>query len=144
MKNMAQPTLQRILETALYVDELERSIHFYKEVMGLEPLHYHPMDRLCAFSVGGTSILLIFQRNSTTEPLETSGGIIPSHNGFGPLHMAFAIKQEDFPAWKKKLVEHGVEILSHVKWPRGGASLYFRDPDQHLIELATPGLWSIY
>ncbi len=27
---------------------------------------------------------------------------------------------------------------------RRGASAYFRDPDRHLIELATPGVWSIY
>jgi catechol 2,3-dioxygenase-like lactoylglutathione lyase family enzyme len=31
-----------------------------------------------------------------------------------------------------------------MEWPRGGTSLYFRDPDGHLVELATPGLWSIY
>jgi catechol 2,3-dioxygenase-like lactoylglutathione lyase family enzyme len=31
-----------------------------------------------------------------------------------------------------------------MAWPRGGTSLYFRDPDGHLVELATPGLWSIY
>jgi len=27
---------------------------------------------------------------------------------------------------------------------RGGHSIYFRDPDGHLLELATPGLWAIY
>ena len=31
-----------------------------------------------------------------------------------------------------------------MKWPRGGESLYFRDPDGHLVELATPGLWANY
>ena len=142
MKDNSKPTLQRVLETALYVDDMERSIRFYQDVMRLEPIHHIP--RLCAFSVGGNSVLLIFQRNSTLEPFETSGGIIPSHNGYGPLHMAFAITHEDLSAWEKRLMEHGVEILSQVKWPRGGVSLYFHDPDQHVIELATPGLWSIY
>jgi catechol 2,3-dioxygenase-like lactoylglutathione lyase family enzyme len=37
-----------------------------------------------------------------------------------------------------------VSIEGEMKWPRGGTSLYFRDPDGHLVELATPGLWSIY
>ncbi|MEP7038442.1 MAG: glyoxalase, partial [Acidobacteriota bacterium] len=35
-------------------------------------------------------------------------------------------------------------IESKVKWERGGTSIYFRDPDKHLLELATPGLWTIY
>jgi hypothetical protein len=26
----------------------------------------------------------------------------------------------------------------------GGASLYSRDPDGHLLELITPGCWAIY
>lgn len=142
MKDSKIPKLQRILETALYVDDMERSIHFYQHVMQLKPIHQIP--RLCAFSVNEQSVLLIFERGSTLEPYETTGGVIPSHNGYGSLHMAFAILDEDLLAWEKRLMEHGVAILSKVNWPRGGTSLYFRDPDEHLIELATPGLWSIY
>ncbi len=31
-----------------------------------------------------------------------------------------------------------------LTWPGGARSLYFRDPDAHLVELITPGFWSIY
>jgi len=61
-----------------------------------------------------------------------------------PRHLAFSISAEDLPAWEKLLAEKGVAIESRVCWPRGGTSLYFRDPDNHLVELATPGVWSIY
>jgi hypothetical protein len=31
-----------------------------------------------------------------------------------------------------------------VVWPEGSTSIYFRDPDGHLLELVTPGLWPNY
>ena len=33
---------------------------------------------------------------------------------------------------------------ARTSWSRGGRSIYFRDPDGHLLELATPGLWAVY
>jgi catechol 2,3-dioxygenase-like lactoylglutathione lyase family enzyme len=72
------------------------------------------------------------------------GGIIPGHDGGGRLHVAFAVAAADLPAWREHLAAHGVAVESTVTWPRGGQSQYFRDPDGHLIELATPGIWSIY
>ena len=64
--------------------------------------------------------------------------------GSGPLHLAFSISAEDLPAWERLLVERGIAIETRIQWPRGGRSVYFRDPDNHSVELATPGLWSIY
>jgi catechol 2,3-dioxygenase-like lactoylglutathione lyase family enzyme len=37
-----------------------------------------------------------------------------------------------------------VAIESRMEWPRGGKSIYFRDPDGHLLEVLTPGVWAIY
>ena len=66
------------------------------------------------------------------------------HDGYGELHLAFAIPVEELAAWEARLMEHGVGIEQRRSWDRGGVSLYFRDPDRHLIELATPGVWTVY
>ena len=72
------------------------------------------------------------------------GGVIPPHGGSGPLHFAFAIREQDFAAWQQRLTEAGIAIESCVQWDLGGQSLYFRDLDNHLVELATPGTWPNY
>lgn len=71
-------------------------------------------------------------------------GTLPPHDGAGPLHMAFAITADELAAWDAHLRAHGIEIEGRMVWERGGASLYFRDPDGHMLEVATPGLWRIY
>ena len=46
--------------------------------------------------------------------------------------------------WERRLEAYRVEIEGRTDWSRGGHSIYFRDPDGHLLELATPGLWTVY
>jgi len=70
--------------------------------------------------------------------------VIPPHDGTGQNHFAFAIPAAELPAWEKQLVEHRVAVEGRVTWPRGGTSIYFRDPDGNLGEFATPGMWSVY
>ena len=140
---MAEPQLKpKVLETALYVDDLARAGRFYGETLGLEPMTQD--SRMWALDCGPASVLLLFKRGGTPEPIRRPGGTIPPHDGAGPLHLAFAIGAEDLPGWEARLAAKGVEIEARMKWPRGGESLYFRDPDHHLVELATPGLWSNY
>ncbi len=70
--------------------------------------------------------------------------MIPPHGTSGASHVGFAVSKEACPEREARLRERGVTIESTVTWPLGGARVYFRDPDGHLIELLTPGTWSIY
>ena len=136
------PTLNGVLETGLYVDDLEKARAFYEGVMGLQAMFMD--DRLAAYPVGPNSVLLLFQKGLSEQPIETPGGTIPSHGGSGRLHYAFAISADQLEAWLAKLAEHGIAVESTVSWRKGARSIYFRDPDGHLVELVTPGLWANY
>ena len=136
------PTLDGVLETALYVDDLDRARRFYEHVMALPRLFAD--DRLCAYDVARRSVLLIFRRGASLQTAHLPGGTIPPHDGSGPLHIAFAISADALPQWEEHLGRHAIAIEGRTDWPRGGRSIYFRDPDGHLLELATPGLWATY
>lgn len=135
------PALKRILETALYVDDLSAACAFYEDIMGLAQITRD--ERLGSFDVAGRSILLLFTRGGTKDGAEADGGNdIPPHDGSGPQHLAFEIDRNVLDEWERHLVKRGVDILSKTEWMRGGRSIYFRDPAGHLIELAgTPGTW---
>jgi catechol 2,3-dioxygenase-like lactoylglutathione lyase family enzyme len=136
------PKVIRILETCLHVKDVERSARFYETLFGFPRMDSN--ERYCAFDVGSGSVFLLFLEGGTTEPVHIAGGVIPPHGGSGDLHLAFSIRAEDLASWEKHLAKEGVTIESRVHWDRGGDSLYFRDPDHHLVELATPGIWPSY
>jgi len=137
------PSIRRVAETALYVDDLARAAAFYRDVLGLVPLNLDG-GRLVALDAGGATVLLLFRRGLTAEGLRFEGGWIPPHDGQGPAHVAFAVDSAELPAWLERLGMHGVAIESRVRWARGGESVYVRDPDGHSVELVTPGTWATY
>ena len=136
------PKLDRVIETCLYVDNLDRAAGFYEQVLGLKVLTQD--ERFRAYDVGGQSVLLLFRRGATLKTVHMPGGTIPLHDGNGPLHIAFAITAEALGEWEERLRHQGVTIEGRTEWSRGGHSIYFRDPDGHMLELATPGLWATY
>lgn len=133
------PKTRGILETALYCADLGRSHRFYADVVGLSAMLVTP--RLVAMDAGARGVLLLFQAGTTSEDLPEAGGVIPGHEGSGRLHMAFAIDDADYEPWKAHLAARGLALAGEVSWPRGGRSLYVRDPDGHAVEFCTPGLW---
>jgi catechol 2,3-dioxygenase-like lactoylglutathione lyase family enzyme len=136
------PKVTGIIETALHVEDVERSMAFYDRLFAFPKMAFDA--RFCAYDVAGCSVFLLFKCGGTLEPLEVPGatGLIPPHDGGGHMHMAFAVPAVD--GWPARLAECGVVVESTVKWGSGGTSIYFRDPDGHSIELATPGIWPIY
>ena len=136
------PTIARVLETALYVDDLGRAVAFYRDILGLGVLDTGA--RFAAIDAGHATILLLFRRGATTEGTRMPSGWIPPHDAHGPAHVAFAVDADQIAAWEEYLLLNGVMIESRVHWQAGGHSICFRDPDGHSVELATPGTWATY
>ncbi len=136
---MTAPKVNRVLETSLYVADLDASQAFYERVFGFEAmLRDH---RMCALAVPGRQALLLFKLGGSVRPSETPYGTIPPHDGHGRQHLCFSIDRGALDAWEAHLERLGVAIESRLEWATGGSSLYFRDPDDHSIEVGTPGLW---
>ncbi|RXF73923.1 glyoxalase [Hansschlegelia zhihuaiae] len=136
------PKVRGILESALYVENLARSAAFYDRVFDFP--HLFGNDALIALDVAGAGVLLLFRRGGSAKAQEMPGGVIPAHDGEGKLHAAFAIAADDLPVWEKRLDQLGIAVESRMSWPLGGTSVYFRDPDGHLLELVTPKVWPTY
>ena len=130
------PKTQGILESSLYVDDVNRSARFYEKIFGFQVISDFS-GRGCAIEAGTRQVLLLF-------PAGGSRAMPTPHDGDGELHLAFAIRIEELAAWEDWLAENGIAVEEKRTWDLGGHSIYFRDPDRHLIEIATPGVWPIY
>jgi catechol 2,3-dioxygenase-like lactoylglutathione lyase family enzyme len=130
------PKTTGILESSLYVTDAPRSARFYEKIFGFHTISDFG-QRGCAMKAGERHVLLLFTKGGSRD-------ITSPHDGDGELHIAFAIDAADLSAWEAWLAENGIAIEEKRVWDRGGCSLYFRDPDRHLLEVVTPGVWSIY
>jgi catechol 2,3-dioxygenase-like lactoylglutathione lyase family enzyme len=68
---------------------------------------------------------------------------VPSHGARGPGHVCFRIGEDVLPSWREKLVRAGISIEAEIDWPRGGASVYVRDPAGNSVELAPARIWGL-
>jgi catechol-2,3-dioxygenase len=128
----SRPQVNGILETSLYVEYPTRSVEFYRRVFGFELIDAD-QTRLCAMRAGDRSVLLLFKKGATADT-----------NATGAIHVAFGISRSELPAWEAWLSQQGITIEQRKTWKYGGEALYFRDPDGHLLEVVTPGVWSIF
>jgi catechol 2,3-dioxygenase-like lactoylglutathione lyase family enzyme len=130
------PKSDGFLESSLYVKDISASARFYATVFGFHVISDFG-ERGCAMQAGERQVLLLFKKGGSL-------GIPSPHDGDGELHIAFAISASELPRWEAWLEENGIAIEEKRMWDLGGQSIYFRDPDRHLLEIASPGVWSIY
>lgn len=130
-----------ILETALYVDDLDAAEAFYGELLGLERV-LRAGDRHVFYRCG-PGILLIFNRAETLKPPPDDALPVPPHGTTGPGHVCFRLEGPAIDRMVEKLNKAGIVIESDFRWPTGARSLYFRDPAGNSLECAEPRLWNL-
>ena len=123
-----------LFETHLTVSDLQRSIGFYRDVVGL-PLALEVPERNAAFFwVGKSGRSMLGLWSLGTAPLGLT------------LHVAFEVAWDDLLHAPTRLEAHGITPLSFfgeattepsvIGW-MPAAALYFRDPDRHQLEYLT-------
>lgn len=130
-----------MLETSLYISDVDRAVKFYREVLGLRLINdaYFEGDRGAALQVGsGPSVLLLFRAVETLK-----GGMLLAHGTTGPGHAAFRIEVAEIPGWRERLRAHGIEIDQEFAFGNNPPSIYFRDPDGNVLELAVAAIWAL-
>lgn len=129
-----------ILETVLYADDLAAAERFYRQVLGLEPFAKAP-DRHLFYRCGDSQVLLIFNPAATARPPAPGALPVPPHGAHGPGHVCFRASAAEIDAWRRQLEALGVAIEADFEWPRGGRSIYLRDPAGNCLEFAEPRIW---
>ncbi len=127
------PRVTGILETVLYVADVDRAERFYRDVMALRQIGKEP-GRHVFFRVG-SGVLLLFRAERTRQSQS-----VPPHGAEGEIHVCFTTTPEDYEAWKRRIRAQHIPIEQETEWP-GGRSFYFRDPDGNLLELANADIW---
>jgi len=131
-----------ILESALYVANLDAAEVFYGEVMGLERIAKVPGRHV--FFRCGQGVLLLFNADATRQPPKPDARLpVPPHGTTGQGHLCFAGTADEIEGWKVRLEGNGVAIEADFEWPNGGRSIYFRDPSGNSLEIAEPKIWGI-
>ena len=134
------PAIEGVLETCLYARDLEAAEHFYADLLGLDVVAREPARHV--FFRCGAAMLLVFDPDRTiAAPGEVNGVAVPPHGAHGPAHVCFRVAESELHAWRDRMNTAGVAIEAEITWPRGGSSLYLRDPANNRVELAPATIW---
>lgn len=124
----------QIKETCLYVSDLEQTEAFYAGKLGLPVIskrnHRHIFFR------AGQSVLLCFLPEATKQDTQ-----LPPHFAYGKQHIAFETTEEEYQQWKQVLKEKKITLTHEQSWKEGLESMYFSDPDGHVLEIVPKGIW---
>jgi catechol 2,3-dioxygenase-like lactoylglutathione lyase family enzyme len=128
-----------ILETVIYGDDIAAMERFYGDVLGLE-LHWKAEGHTAMFRCGRQMLLIFNPAITETQTLDADPPV-PAHGARGAGHVCFAASRVEIERWQDHLEANGIAIEAQFEWPRGGYSLYFRDPAGNSVEFAEPRIW---
>ncbi len=132
------PAFEQVIETGIYVDDLEAAERFYCGVLRLRRIGGQE-GRDLFLGVGG-NVLLVFY-----APETRCGNTLPSHGAQGSSH--FALQVENATAleqWKQHLLANDIPVEKEMDWGKPGLrSIYFRDPTGNLVEIIVRSVWPV-
>ena len=134
--------IEGVLETSLYASDLEAAQRFYADVLGL-PVFSHEPGRHVFFRCGAAMLLVFDPTRTTSAPGAVGGVAIPPHGAHGPGHICFRVPEAEVTEWRRRLLAANIAIEAEVHWPRGGTSLYVRDPAGNSVEFAPARIWGL-
>ena len=137
VKKQEDLRVQTLVETAIYVDDLDAAEDFYGRILRLRVIG-REAGRHVFFQAGDSNVLLAFVPEATLQ-----GDVLPAHGARGPGHLALGIDRQALAGWRQHVKDQGVVIEKEMQWPSGGKSFYFRDPAGNSVELVTRGLWGL-
>lgn len=130
-----------VLETVLYVRDLDAAETFYRDILNLAP--FASVKGRHLFYRCGDQVLLLFNPDATREPPKPGALPVPPHGATGEGHVCFRASARELEQWKTRLQAMGIPIEADFAWPGGGRSLYFRDPSGNCLEFAEPKIWKL-
>jgi len=128
-----------ILETAVYVDDLEAAEAFYGGLLGLERIGRVPGRHV--FFRCGAGVLLVFDPQATEVVDPRSPLPVPPHGARGPGHLCFAAEPLGLDAWRERLGAAGGPVEAEETLPGGPPSFHFRDPARNPPEVGEARVW---
>ena len=131
-----------ILESALYVDDLDAAETFYGGVLGLERIA-RAEGRHVFFRCGDGVLLLFDPAETVKSPRPGAKLPVPPHGTKGEGHLCFRATAAEIARFRAHLESAGVAIEADFEWPSGGRSIYFRDPAGNSLEIAEPRIWGL-
>ena len=121
--------LDQIDHVALTVQDIERSVAWYREVLGLERRHQDAWGDYPAVMYAGSTGIALFPADAAPAPApDARRAAIMRHLAFRADRIHFQRAQADLTSRRIPFVseDHGI---SH--------SIYFQDPDGYQIEITT-------
>lgn len=144
--------MKRMIEhVALRVTDLERSIEFYRSVMGLKPVSRRMIGdgaiEQVVFRVG-EDVLVLFHSKEAGAAASNTESVVVSENlqkkasqkwTGGMDHLAFCLDEDEYNAVLERLVDHGYKVHRGPERNLGafgvGHATYFYDPDHIEVEI---------